>query len=163
MLFLVSRCAGTETQEKTRHEQPQDGFESQLNFSVVLFSVFYFIFLLERLLFHWYKRAIEFHWFVSWKIIFFLWWCTWKTEYHLTHCFMVLFVICLWANFTSDFWADTMSNSTNCSRWFDVLENRISIFPLSILFLWKSFCSFDGEFHFFHFVGGKFPFSLTKS
>lgn len=50
------------------------------------------------------------------------------------------------------FEADTMSNSENCSRWFDVLEKRIPIFPLSILFLWKSFCSVDGEFHFFHFV-----------
>ena len=30
------------------------------------------------------------------------------------------------------FEADTMSNSANCSRWFDVLENRISIIPLSI-------------------------------
>ena len=49
MLFFVSRCASTETQEKMRRQQPQDGFESQLNFSVLLF---HFIFLLERLLFH---------------------------------------------------------------------------------------------------------------
>ena len=53
------------------------------------------------------------------------------------------------------FEADTMSNSENCSRWFYVLEKRIPIFPLSILFLWKSFCSVDGEFHFF-------PFCLRK-